>query len=249
MNSKRYTLFTVLSLLASAAMLFFTFFAWGWFSDIGMRFYFEIPVSTQKGFFTAFSDTVWMAVPFFSVIASALYLARPGKALQLLGTALGSLPFALYALLQFFAVLGEETVHTSVLISHFFILLCAFFAMASFFLREIRPFALHFYAGYGLLEILLLILSALLDQKLSPYYFYQVIPIGHSGFHYRFFTISVFLYQIFYLLSLILRSLAGPVPPPSDPPEKNVEEEPSAEDEEEESDLSSLTLQDFGIEK
>ena len=87
-----------------------------------------------------------------------------------------------------------------------------------------------------------------MDQKLSQFYFSQLLPIGTlSTFHYRFFIISVFLFYLFFSLSLGLRLFAGEPPVKKEPQKKAEEEEPQVE--EENLDYSSLSLEDLGIEK
>ncbi len=248
MKQIRFSLCCILSLTLAVLMLFFTFFAWGWFSDgRGIQAYFEIPVSTEKGPLATAADLFWMASPFCLLISLVLSIfVEPKKRLSTPLSLLATLPLGLYAVLELVRIAGGEKVHGTVVITHIFLLLICtlsvFAAASPAFLRFAAQLCL-IHAG---LETLLLILSFVLDQKLSQFYFSQLLPIGTlSTFHYRFFVISVFLFYLFYSLSLALRMMAGEAPEKKKETPEEIEE-PKIE---EELDFSSLSLEDLGIEK
>ena len=173
------------------------------------------------------------------------------------GILLSCLPLTLYALLRvpsFF----EEKVHGTLLITMLGIFLIGVFSAFAAFLpdaEKIAPIMIFSYLG---IELLLLLLSAIFQEKFSFFYFSQLLPMGHSSyFRYSFFVISPFLYYTFYALSLGLRliplkeripsySLEQAAAKNSTPSEEKAPEEEEDEDEE---DYSSLTLEDLGIQR
>lgn len=256
MNKKSHAPFLFFPLITSLAMLFFTFFQVGWFSDRnGFKAYFEIPVRTEGGLDT-FADLIWMAAPFALFIGIFLASAGGGKALRAVSVCCVSLPLSLYALLQIFSFLGEKEGHFSLLVTDFFLILCGSLAIACVFIPELRRFAAQLTAAHIAVEILLLILSFAFEEKYSQFYFSQLLPMGRfSGFRYTFFLLSVFLYHLFYSLSLLFfllrkeTALSPSVTKAEARSPSEAEEEPDFSKEDSEEDEPPLSLQDFGIEK
>lgn len=240
-----------LSALFAAGMLFFTFFTLAWHSDAkGFEMGWEIPVGVNSGMLSTLCDCIWMAAPFFLLIGSFFFGSDHGG-MRKAGILLSCLPLTLYALLRvpsFF----EEKVHGTLLLTMLGIFLIGIFSAVAAFLPDaerIAPVMIFSYLG---IELLLLVLSAIFQEKYSFFYFSQLLPMGHTSyFRYTFFAISPFLYYLFYALSLGLRMIPlhegtssdGEDCPPPSPPESEEEEE------EEETDYSTLTLEDLGIQR
>jgi len=264
---KRISLSALSALLASAVMLFFTFFAWGWFSDVnGVQFYFEIPVGFQNGHFSTAADIVWTAAPLLCLAAqiAGLFVSEKGEKILL---PLCSFPLALYAVLQFLLYASGKEGHFTVLISLFFFLLLGALTTLAAFLPHIRRPVAKFSLLYGLLEAFFFILSVLTQTKLSQFYFSQTIALGHlSSFRYSFILFSVFFYHFFYALSLASRLFCAEkkaqktkeeiapleTPPSCDTPPSEEEEEAQgpelSESEVSSEEITRLTLEDLGIE-
>ena len=250
MKQIRYPLFCYASIFLAALMLFFTFFAWGWFSDArGVEAYFEIPVSTDKGPLATTADLLWMASPFFLLIALFFSLfPKKRKSLSLSLSLFATLPLGLYSILELISIMDGEKVHGSVVTTLVFLLLFAVFCPTAAKNPSLQTLTAQLFLIHAALETALLFLSFLLEQKLSQFYFSQLLPIGTlSTFHYRFFIISVFLFYLFFSLSLGLRPLAGEPPEKKEKTPQREEEEPAVE--EENLDFSSISLEDLGIEK
>jgi len=236
-----------LSALFAAGMLFFTFFTLAWHSDAkGFETGWEIPVGVNSGVLSTVCDCIWMAAPFFLLIGSFFMGSDHGR-MKKAGILLSCLPLTLYALLRvpsFF----EEKVHATLLITMLGIFLIGVFSAFAAFLpdaEKIAPIMIFSYLG---IELLLLLLSAIFQEKFSFFYFSQLLPMGHTSyFRYTFFAISPFLYYFFYALSLGLRMIPLPEQTAFD---KEDSPPPSVSDEEEEeTDYSSLTLEDLGIQR
>lgn len=242
-----------LSALCAVGMLFFTFFTLAWHSDAkGIEYGWEIPVGVNNGLLSTVADCVWMIAPFLLLAASPLFLKKKTRRLGIL---LSCLPMTLYAILRVPSFLEEKT-HGTLFVTMLGILLIGVFSAFAAFLpdaKKIAPVMIFSYLG---IELLLLFLSALLQEKYSFFYFSQLLPMGHSSyFRYSFFAISPFSYYFFYALSLGLRML--PVrkietrkePAPVIDPVQSTEENGNSEDEEDEEDYSSLSLEDLGIQR
>ncbi len=247
MKQIRYYLCCGLSLFLALMMLFFTFFAWGWFSDgRGMDAYFEIPVSTEQGTLSLLADLCWMAAPFCLILALAVSLFSSPQGLSFAIPA--ALPLFLYGALEILVIAGGKKVHGTVLITLIFLLLMGAMVILSAKNPLFSRLAAQLCLGHALIEGTLLILSFALDEKLSQFYFTQLLPLGTlSSFRYRFFVISVFLYYLSYSLALWLRLSAGEKPQKKIPPTPLSEDGPEIDDEETEG--ISLSLEDLGIER
>ena len=249
-SPRRFLLF--LSALCAIGMLFFTFFTLAWHSDAkGFEMGWEIPVGVNSGLLSTIADCVWMAAPFFLLLASLFFTKKTRR----IGILLSCLPMTLYAILRVPSFLEEKT-HGTLFVTMLGILLIGVFSAFAAFLpdaEKIAPVMIFSYLG---IELLLLILSALLQEKYSFFYFSQLLPMGHTSyFRYSFFAISPFLYYSFYALSLGLRMIPFPeeaaYEKDGDGTKAEVKEtEEKEEDEkEEEEDYSSLTLEDLGIQR
>lgn len=255
MKSPR-TILLSLSAFFSAGMLFFTFFTLAWHSDAkGFEWGWEIPVGFNKGLLSTVADFIWTLAPFFLLFASLFFLGGAKK--RQIGILLSCLPMTLYAILRIPSFLEEKT-HGTLLVTIIGILLIGVFSVFSVFIPEAKRIAPIMVFSYLGIEFLLLLLSALLQEKYSFFYFSQLLPMGHSSyFRYSFFVISPFLYYTFYALSLGLRLIPVKERIPSDFLEQaaakdvtpSEEKPPEEEDDEDEEDYSSLTLEDLGIQR
>lgn len=236
-----------LSAVCAVGMLFFTFFTLAWHSDAkGFETGFEIPVGVNNGILSTVADCVWMAAPFFLLLASLFFTEKTRR----IGILLSCLPMTLYAILRIPSFFEEKT-HGTLFVTMLGILLIGVFSAFAAFLpdaEKIAPVMIFSYLG---IELLLLVLSALFQEKYSFFYFSQLLPMGHTSyFRYSFFAISPFLYYVFYALSLGLRMIPvkeGTVRETSKM--ETVPEEQAEKEDEEEEDYSSLTLEDLGIQR
>lgn len=244
-----------LSAFFSAGMLFFTFFTLAWHSDAkGFEWGWEIPIGTNSGLLSTVADVVWTAAPFFLLFASLFFLGGAKK--RRIGILFSCLPMTLYAILRIPSFLEEKT-HGTLMVTIIGILLVGVFAAFSVFVPEAEKIAPVMVFSYLGIELLLLLLSALLQEKYSFFYFSQLLPMGHSSyFRYSFFVISPFLYYTFYALSLGLRLIPLKERIPSYSLEQaakdstpSEEKAPEEEEDEDEEDYSSLTLEDLGIQR
>ena len=236
---------SLLALFSALGMLLFTFCTLAWYSDKGIQIGFEIPVSTERGFFMTLADCLWMASPFILLISLSLCRKEEGRKAALI---LAPLPLSLYALTRFLAFPHGVKSHWTLFITLFFILLLSAFTLLSAFESTIRPLTAKLSFTYMGIETLLLILSFLFKEKYSFFYFSQLLPMGHySHFRYSFFSVSIYLFYLLFALTLALMLLMKEEKEteeedPSDPPSP-----PEVEEEENEEDLSSLSLEDLGI--
>ncbi len=233
-----------LSAVCAMGMLIFTFFTLAWHSDAkGFEAGFEIPVGVNSGILSTVADCVWMAAPFFLLLATMFFTEKTRR----IGILLSCLPMTLYAILRIPSFF-EEKVHGTLFVTMLGILLIGVFSAFAAFLpdaEKIAPIMIFSYLG---IELLLLVLSALFQEKYSFFYFSQLLPMGHASyFRYSFFAISPFLYYTFYALSLGLRMI--PVKEGDERETSKPETVPSEEEKEEEEDYSSLTLEDLGIQR
>ena len=233
-----------LSAVCAMGMLIFTFFTLAWHSDAkGFEAGFEIPVGVNSGILSTVADCVWMAAPFFLLLATMFFSEKTRR----IGILLSCLPMTLYAILRIPSFF-EEKVHGTLFVTMLGILLIGVFSAFAAFLpdaEKIAPIMIFSYLG---IELLLLVLSALFQEKYSFFYFSQLLPMGHASyFRYSFFAISPFLYYTFYALSLGLRMI--PVKEGNERETSKPETVPSEEEKEEEEDYSSLTLEDLGIQR
>ncbi len=241
-----------LSLLFSLGMLLFTFVTLAWFSDSqGFQIGFEIPVGVESGLLSTVCDAFWMAAPFF-MLFSLFLISLSGKG-EKTGLFLSALPLFLYAILRILSFLGGKESHPILFFTLFSLILTFAFTAVAAFVPEVRRSAAWIAFSYGGAETLLLIFSILFQEKFSLFYFSQLIPLGHTSYiRYSFFTISTYLYYLFYSLSLGIRLLPVKELLKKDPvaEENPLQEEKTEETEEiDEEDLSSLSLEDFGISK
>lgn len=250
MKTLRFPLFSALSLGFACVMLFFTFFQWGWFSDSrGMDAYFEIPIGTKDGSLSTFADMLWMSAPFFLLGSVLLSFLLPKKEMTPALTFFAVFPEAFYAVLQLILYASGKEAHFSLIVTQVFLIVICILGLFAGKSLGLRSFLGQFCLIHVGVETVLLILSMLLEEKLSQFYFSELLPMGmFSNFRYRFFVISVFLYYVSYSLSLGFRFLCG------SPPEKNNEpprppQIPKEPDVDEDAEAYSLTLEDFGIEK
>ena len=233
-----------LSAVCAMGMLIFTFFTLAWHSDAkGFEAGFEIPVGVNSGILSTVADCVWMAAPFFLLLATMFFTEKTRR----IGILLSCLPMTLYAILRIPSFF-EEKVHGTLFVTMLGILLIGVFSAFAAFLpdaEKIAPIMIFSYLG---IELLLLVLSALFQEKYSFFYFSQLLPMGHASyFRYSFFAISPFLFYTFYALSLGLRMI--PVKEGDERETSKPETVPSEEEKEEEEDYSSLTLEDLGIQR
>lgn len=248
-KTKNTTLF-ILSLLSAVGMLLFTFCTLAWYSDQGIKLGFEIPVSTARGFLMTLSDTLWMAAPF--VLLISLFLAKAGNTGRKIALFLAPLPLSLYAIIRTLAYLSGNKSHITLFVTLFFMIFLGAFTCTSAVEESIRPITSKLCFTYMGIETLLVILSFLLKEKYSFFYFSQLLPMGHfSHFRYSFFSVSIFLYYIFFALSLSLLLLMTNTPEEETIPsvENEETEEIKQEEKEEEEDLTTLSLEDLGIER
>lgn len=249
----------ILALVFAIGMLLFTFVTLAWFSDRGLVIGFEIPVSTKSGLVSTIADLLWMAAP-FALIAS-LFLSALGKKGNRIAPAVATLPLFGYAFLELapLVLFGADNVLFSQIFTEGFLLLLGAFAFVSLFVPESRAITAFLALTHLFLQIFLAILSFLFGEKYSWFYFSQLIPFGkYDSFRYTFFVISVFLYYLFDSLSLALLLLPQKAPEKEDPCAEAKKAEVEAPEKEEadpdpekasEADLSSLSLEDFGIER
>ena len=242
-----------LSTLCAMGMLFFTFFTLAWHSDAkGFEAGFEIPVGVNSGALSTVADCVWMVAPFLLLLASPFFTKKRRR----IGILLSCLPMTLYAMLRIPSFFEEKT-HGTLFVTMLGILIIGVFSAFAAFLPDAEKIAPVMIFSYFGIELLLLILSALFQEKYSFFYFSQLLPMGHTSyFRYSFFAISPFLYYSFYTLSLGLRMI--PIREEAEE-DKNAsesavlqeekEETEKEETEEEEEDYSSLTLEDLGIQR
>ncbi len=242
--------FAGIALVCSVVMLFFTFFAWGWFSDArGLEAYFEIPIGTEHSALSTLADALWMATPFLLLISSFLILS-PSPTHKRIALIFTPIPLGIYAFFQILLFLGEKEGHFSILITLFFILFTSCLTILSAFIPELGRFAGQSAMCHVLVEIILVILSFVFQEKFSQFYFSQLLPMGHlSGFRYSFFLISVCLYYLSYSLFLACLNFSDT----AKKEKKSKPEEPKKEESEPEPDSDAekipLDLADFGIEK
>ncbi len=234
-----------LSLFCSLGMLLFTFVTFAWFSDVeGFQFGFEIPVGTENGLLSTLADCVWMAAPFLFTVG--LFIHSVSERIRLF---LSSSPLFLYAILRILSYLGGKESHPILFFTLFSLILIGAFSAVAAFVPEARKSAALIAFSYGAAETLLLLFSALFQEKYSLFYFSQLIPMGHTSYlRYSFFTISTYLYYLFYALGLGIR-LLPPKKNCEDTKEKIIPEIINETEEINEEDFSSLSLEDLGISK
>lgn len=233
------------SLVFSLGMLLFTFVTFAWFSDAsGFQLGFEIPVGTESGLLSTLTDCVWMGSAF--LFTAGLFLLPVSEKI---GLCLSSLPLFLYAILRILTYLGGKESHPILFFTLFSLILIGSFSVVSAFVPQVRKSAAMIAFSYGAAETLLLIFSMIFQEKYSLFYFSQLIPMGHTSYlRYSFFTISTYLYYLFYALGLgirLLPDLKKEAAEKEEPEEKILPETEEIDDEE----LLSLSLEDLGISK
>jgi hypothetical protein len=251
----------ILSLVCALGMLCFTFVTLAWFSDRGLVIGFEIPVGTKSGVIGTLADLFWMVAPF--CLLAAVFLGAIGQKGKKIAPALAALPLFGYAFFEMapLALFGADNVLFSQIFTQGFLLLLGAFAFVSVFVPESRSITAFLALAHLFLQIFLALLSFLFGEKYSWFYFSQLIPFGrYDSFRYTFFVISVFLYYLCYSLALALLLLpqkecisAGIASPNTEKALESAEKSALSEEEqaseEESTDLSSLSLEDFGIER
>lgn len=235
-----------LSLLFSLGMLFFTFCTLAWHSDLkGFQWGFEIPLTLGGSFFKTCADALWLMAP-FCLILSLVWFRKPGRR-DRAGVLLSALPLSLYAVFRALSYLAGEKSHWILFFTLFCLVFCGAFTALSAFDPSLRKTASFLFFSYGAAETLLLVFSALFHEKYSLFYFYQLLPLGHtSHIAYSFVVISVYLYYLFYALAAGFRLLS-----PTKREEKR-QDPPVPEDEEkkeEETQEIPLSLEDFGLQR
>ncbi len=236
------------ALFPAVGMLIFTFLTMGWFSDRGVVVGFEFPLGTKDGALSTLSDLFWMLSPFLLLIA--ILLSEYSKSAKRLAPILAGVPLFCYAFLESLFLFSEENISFPQIFTLVFLLLLGAFSFVSSFVPEGKSITAFLAMAHILLQIFLLILSFLFGQKYSWFYFSETIYFGrYDAFRYSFVVISVLFYYLFYSLSLFfffLPSKKAAIPPEE---KKILSTLPEENQEEEEADLSSLSLEDFGIEK
>lgn len=261
-------LFSSLALLFSVAMLFFTFFTLGWFSDVrGWEWGVELQINFAEGGLRTVSDLFWTAAPFFLLISVFLRLAsgKTGPAIAIFS----SLPLALNALGTVLLYFSGERIPLPTWVTVFFLLIVCIFTVAAAFLPELQRFSVIFPALHLIAEIALFLLSLVLQEKLSQFYFSELLPMGHTSyFRYTFVLWSILFYYLSYEGALLFSALSekshAPTSAPEEEPEtkeseasppspEEPEESPSPDGESDSDDLDSLpqgiSLEDLGIER
>ncbi len=257
-----FPLFATLALISAVAMLFFTFFTLGWFSDVrGWEYGFELQINTADGAITAAGDIFWTLAPITLIFALliGIFSGKGEKITSLLST----LPLSLYAFCQILLFFGGKEVRLPTWITLFFLLTIGIFTVAAAFFPELEKFATLFPVIHFAAEILLFFLSMLLQQKLSAFYFSELLPMGHTSyFRYTFILWSILFYYLgnaaalgFWAMAKKHRNIyfeekknhkASNTPPPSPP---STEETPEEEEEELSPFPDGITLEDLGIER
>ena len=260
MKKNLFPLFSALALVSAAAMLFFTFFTLGWFSDVrGWECGFELQINTADGALTAMGDIFWTAAPIallFSLLFG-VFSEKGGKFSALLSV----LPLSLYALCQICLYFGGKETRLPTWATLFFLILVGIFTVASAFFSELENFATLFPFLHLAAELLLFFLSLILQEKISAYYFSELLPMGHTSyFRYTFVLWSILFYYLFYSAALGFWALAKKhrsayflskqakektVPKKMPPPE----EEPFDSKDTEVDIPGSISLEDLGIER
>lgn len=254
MKQTKNRVFFTLSLFFALIMLLFSFVTLAWFSDRGFQFGFEVPVRINKGFFTSLGDVIWMAAPFCLLLSLLLCtFGKGGKDASLLLAPIAPL---LSVLVYLFAFLFGNQSHLTIFIPLFFVFLLSTFAITSAFEPSVKKIGARLCFFYVGVEVLLLILSFILKEKLSFYYFYEILPFNHyDHIHFSYFVISIFLNYLSFALSLGFmlclkeeKEEAKEEKEPPSPPSPEETDQAEEEDKEEE-ELIPLTLEDLGIER
>lgn len=237
----------------SLIMTFFTFFAWGWFSDQGFQFYFEIPIRTESGLLATLADAACAIAPFLLCLAFALLFSGATHGTRVLSRFLAVIPMTFAALLQILRFLTQEDEHYTLAVTALFLILSGALTIASCFTPELGRFAGQIALAHVGVETALVVFSAVFQGKYSQFYFSQLLPMGrYSHFRYSFFVISFFLVYVSYSLALFFLHRFGDGAPPffikKAPATKTHLPEEGPEEAEEEN-ASPLSLEDFGIEK
>ena len=257
MKKYSYPLFSALALFCGAAMLFFTFFTLGWFSDVrGWQFGFEVQINTADGTVTALGDVFWTVAPFGILLS--VFLSLFWNKGEKLSAILSTLPLTLYAVCQILLFFGGKETRLPLWITLFFLLTVGIFTIGHAFLPELCGYALLFPLFHFAAETVLFFLSFLLQQKFSTFYFSELLPMGHTSyFRYTFILWSILFYYLLYSLSLIFLQLAKRTRAEYFSQKQNPESEekddnndpPSPEEELAEEDLAEISLEDLGIER
>ena len=198
---KTKTVYAGMALVFAMLMLFFTFFTWGWFSDDrGFQTGFEVPVGTKYGAFGAFADVLFLIAPALVGIASLLSfrIASPSITLPM-----ACVPLALYAGAQFVLALAGKKTLPLPLIGTLLALLVLGILTVFVSTGKIRAETLSwFWLWYAGLELFLALFSILAKQRVSAFYFAQLLPFGSGTLSYSYFVLSVFFYHLAYPLAV-----------------------------------------------
>ena len=262
MKKTLFPLFSALALASAAAMLFFTFFTLGWFSDVrGWEWGFEVQINTADGAVTALGDIFWTLAPFALVLSLivGIFSEKGEKFIALAAT----LPPSLYALCQILLYFGGKETHLPTWATLFFLITVAIFTVGAAFFPELELFSTLFPFLHLAAEAFLFLLSLILQKKLSAFYFSELLPMGHTSyFRYTFILWSILFYYLAYALSLGFWSLAkkhratyfqmkrtSPKPQTEKTPIPTEEKKNEHEEAEEDSVPDGITLEDLGIER
>ncbi len=200
-NNLRIPCLTALSFFFALGMTFFTFFDWGWFSgQTGWIARWAVPIGTQNGPLSMLSDILWLLSPFFCIFAIVLStLGRKGYT-EKISYLLFSLPLSLYSLLKFSLSLAEKKESPlSLNLLYFVLIILGLFTLICAFKAEGTQITAHLSLFHAVMEAVLVLVSFLLKERLSPFYFSQLLPVG---FRFTYFLISTFCYYLFHSLSL-----------------------------------------------
>lgn len=260
MKKNLFPLFSALALISAGAMLFFTFFTLGWFSDVrGWEYGFELQINTADGALVAIGDVFWTFAPI--ALLFSLLLGVFSEKGRKLGPFFSVLPLSLYALCQIFLFFGGKETRLPAWATLFFLILVGIFTVAAAFFPELENFATLFPFLHLASELLLFFLSLILQEKISAYYFSELLPMGHTSyFRYTFVLWSILFYYLAYAAALGFWALAKKhrsayflwirrkeeKAPDKTPPKKEENDIP----EETETDIpDGISLEDLGIER
>lgn len=262
MKNHRFRLFSALALVTALAMLFFTFFTLGWFSDVrGWEFGVELQINTAEGPLRAVTDILWTLAPFCLLIS--VFLRIFWKNGEKISAVLSASPLSLYALCQALLYFSGEEIRLPTWITVFFLLTVGIFTVSAAFIPEAQSYAVLFPVFHLAAEVLLFLLSLLLQEKLSAFYFSELLPMGHTSyFRYTFVLWSILFYYLCYEACLLFSALARksrrtlplPVKSPDPSPAETVtapspEKAEETEAEEDGEIPESISLEDLGIER
>ncbi len=260
MKKTLFPLFSVLALASAAAMLFFTFFTLGWFSDVrGWECGFEVQINTADGAVTALGDIFWTLAPFALMLSLiiGIFSEKGEKFIALSAT----LPLSFYALCQILLYFGGKETRLPTWATLFFLITVAIFTVGAAFFPELEHFSTLFPFLHLAAEAFLFLLSLILQKKLSAFYFSELLPMGHTSyFRYTFILWSILFYYLAYGAALGFWSLAKKhraayllwkqsLPKPKKESSPPPEEESTKSEEDDDPIPDGISLEDLGIER